>query len=93
MNRPRKYIMIAGSVHFEVHSHEFEARVVILVDIVDTLPRFSWIPFYCFHAHPGLVASASSSQHLWLFYRLFLLTGASFALNVLVPKMALEWRY
>lgn len=59
--------MIAGSVHFEVHSHEFEARVVILVDIVDTLPRFSWIPFYCFHAHPGLVASASSSQHLWPF--------------------------
>lgn len=32
-------------IHFEVHSHEFKVRVVILVGIIDPLPRFSWVAF------------------------------------------------
>lgn len=75
--------MVAGRVYFEVHSHEFEARVVILIEIIDTFLGFSWNSFYCFHAHPGLVASALFLDCSWP-------TGALFALNVVVPKMVLN---
>lgn len=88
--RTKEVYYDCSMIHFEVHSHEFEVRVVILVGIIDPLLRFSWIAFYCFHVYPALVASASSSQHIWLFYRLSLPSGASFALNVVVPKMALN---
>lgn len=44
MNERTKEIYFDCSiVHFEFHSHEFEVRVVILVGIIDPLPRFSWI--------------------------------------------------
>ena len=46
MNERTKEVYYDCSViHFEVHSHEFEVRVVILGGIIDPLPRFSWICF------------------------------------------------
>lgn len=66
INKLRKYIMIVR-VHFEVHG-KLEARIVILVAIIATLPRFFWILFYCFHVYSCLMALASNNQHVWLFF-------------------------
>lgn len=66
INKLGKSIMIVR-VPFEVHG-KLEARIVILVDIIATFPRFFWILVYCFHVCSCLMAFASNNQHLWLFF-------------------------